>query len=134
MGRGHAAPSVATPPPPRPPSAIAARGNAHSPRCRGGLRAAYRHGVGRSRAFKRSTVTAGAWGSRAAGLICLQAGCGRGGGGGAGPTCRGGGAGGGLRAQVVELVAAHGGQSAAEAEVTVTRWAREKRYLQDIWS
>ena len=51
-----------------------------------------------------------------------------------GPDVPGGGAGGGLRAQVVELVAAHGGQSAAEAEVTVTRWAREKRYLQDIWS
>ena len=40
-------------------------------------------------------MTAGAWGSRAAGLICLQAGCGRGGGGGAGPTCRGGGRAGG---------------------------------------
>ena len=36
--------------------------------------------------------------------------------------------------KVVDLVAAHGGCGAAEAEATVARWAREKRYLQDIWS
>ncbi len=37
-------------------------------------------------------------------------------------------------AQVVELVGAHGGLGPAEAEATVARWTREKRYLQDIWS